>query len=175
MKVLTPVVAALRTIAAVALLAMMLVTIVDVTMRSVLGELVLGAVELVQFALVATVYLALPETLLRGEHITVDVIDQALSPTALRRLRRIAALATAVFVVALAWRTIPPALDTIEIGDLTTDLGISLFWYWLPLMIGAVAGAVAAVVYAARVFAGRSTGGPAPQPAAGHAADQGND
>ena len=174
MNVLTRVLAALRTVAAIALLAMMLVTIVDVTMRSVLNELVLGAVELVQLALVATVYLALPETLLRGEHITVDVVDQALSPTALRRLRRIAAIATTLLVVVLAWRTIPPALDTIEIGDLTTDLGISLIWYWLPLVVGAVAGAVAAVVYAVGEFADRSADGSAPGSAAGHAADPGD-
>ena len=155
---------------------MMLVTIVDVTMRNVLGELVLGAVELVQFALVATrLSRASRRPCCAASHITVDVIDQALSPTALHRLRRIAALATAVFVVVLAWRTIPPALDTIEIGDLTTDLGISLFWYWLPLMIGAVAGAVAAAAYAARVFAGRSADGSAPRSAAGHVADPSDD
>ena len=175
MTILTRLLATLRVIATVALLAMMLVTIIDVTMRSVLGELVLGAVELVQLALVAAVYLALPETLLRGEHITVDVVDQALSPAALRRLRRIAAIATALLVAALAWRTIPPALDTLEIGDLTTDLGISLVWYWLPLVVGAVAGAVAAVVYAVGEFAGRSADGSAPGSAAGHPADARDD
>ena len=175
MNVLTRFLAALRALAAVALLAMMLVTIVDVTMRIVLNELVLGAVELVQLALVATVFLALPDTLLRGEHITVDVVDQSLSPKALGRLRRIAAIATALLVVVLAWRTIPPALDTIEIGDLTTDLQISLVWYWLPLVIGAVAGAVAATVYAVREFAGRSADGAAPESTAGHASDPGDD
>ncbi|WP_428099165.1 TRAP transporter small permease [Candidatus Rariloculus sp.] len=156
MNVLTRVLAMLRIIATVSLLFMMLVTIVDVTMRSALNELVLGTVELVQLALVATVFLALPETLLRGEHITVDVIDHALSHTALRRLRRTAALATLLLAAVLAWRAIPPALDTITIGDLTTDLGISLFWYWLPLIIGAVAGAAAALAYVVGEFQARS-------------------
>ena len=156
MKILSKVLGTLRVLAMISLLSMMLVTIVDVTMRMVLNELVLGTVELIQFALVATVFLALPETFMRNEHITVDVIDQALSPSVLRILRRAAAVTTLLLVAVLAWRTIPPALDTIEIGDLTSDLGISLFWYWLPLMAGAIVGAVAALVYAAREFAARA-------------------
>ncbi len=140
----------LRVLAMISLLSMMMVTIVDVTMRIAINELVLGTVELVQFTLVATVFLALPETFLRNEHITVDVIDQAVSPALLRFLRRLAALVTLVLVAIMAWRTIPPALDTLEIGDTTTDLQISLFWYWLPVMAGAVAAAVAAVIFVAR-------------------------
>ena len=159
MKVFNKILTALRVLAMISLLSMMLVTIVDVTMRIVINELVLGTVELVQFALMATVFLALPETFMRNEHITVDVIDQVLSPRILRLLRRIAALVTLVLVAVLAWRTIPPALDTIEIGDLTSDLQISLFWYWLPLVVGAVAGAVAAFFYVAREFAARPQDG----------------
>jgi len=144
------VVRVLRVLAMISLLSMIIVTIVDVTMRMAINELVLGTVELVQFALVATVFLALPETFLRNEHITVDVIDQAASPALLRILRRVAALATFTLVAIMAWRTIPPALDTLEVGDMTSDLQISLFWYWLPVIVGAVTAAVAAVIFVAR-------------------------
>lgn len=130
----------------VALVAMMLVTIVDVGMRLLVNELVLGSVEIVQLMLVFAVFLALPETFERNEQITVDIVDQALKPRPVTRLRQAAALVTVVVLLALAWRTVPPALDTLEFGDLTSDLKISLFWYWLPIVIGCVAAAVAAVV-----------------------------
>ena len=77
MRMLARALRALRVVAMGALVVMMAVTIVDVTMRLVLGELVLGSVEIVQLALVASVFLALPETFLRDEQITVDVrIDE---------------------------------------------------------------------------------------------------
>jgi TRAP-type C4-dicarboxylate transport system permease small subunit len=137
----------------VALVVMMLVTIVDVTMRMLLNELVLGSVELVELALVAVVFLALPETFVRDEHITVDLVDQVVRAKTLRRIRTAAAIVTAVFLGAMAWRTVPPALDTLEIGDLTSDLQLSLFWYWLPIVIGAVVAAVIVVALAWRRLA----------------------
>jgi TRAP-type C4-dicarboxylate transport system permease small subunit len=140
----------LRVLSITALLVMMLVTIVDITMRLVINELVLGSVEIVQLALVASVFLALPETFLRAEHITIDVIDQGVSARTLRRLRIAATIATAVFVGVLAWRMVPPALDTLEIGDRTSDLQISLFWYWLPLVVGGAASALVMVLVVLR-------------------------
>jgi TRAP-type transport system small permease protein len=141
-----------------ALVVMMLVTIVDVTMRMLLNDLVLGSVELVELALVAVVFLALPETFVRDEQITVDLVDQLVRDKALRRLRSGAAIVTALFLGALAWRTVPPALDTLEIGDLTSDLQLSLFWYWLPIVTGAVVAAVIAVVLAWRRLATAGAG-----------------
>jgi TRAP-type C4-dicarboxylate transport system permease small subunit len=150
----------LRVLSMGALLVMMLVTIVDVTMRLVINELVLGSVEIVQLALVASVFLALPETFLRGEHITVDVIDQVVSAGTLRWLRFAATLVTTVFVGLLAWRLIPPALDTLEVGDRTSDLQLSLFWYWLPLVVGGVAAALTMVLVLLRGTSARRDQGP---------------
>ncbi len=131
---------------------MMAVTIVDVGMRLVLNELVLGSVEVVELALVCVVFLALPETFIRDEQVTVDVVDQLAGPRARRWLERSAALATAVLLVVMAVRTVPPALDTLEIGDLTSDLQLRLLWYWLPLVLGAVVAALAAIAMAVAVF-----------------------
>jgi hypothetical protein len=41
-----------------------------------------------------------------------------------------------------------PALDTLSIGDLTSDLQFSLFWYWLPMLVGGLVSVVALVVVA---------------------------
>lgn len=144
MQLLTRVVRGLKAVSMAGLLVMMGVTIVDVTMRVTLGKLVLGSVELVELALVVVVFLALPEATLARAHVTVDVIDQYVSVRTRRRLRRGAALVCGILLTVTAWRTVPPALDVIEIGDLTTDLKLSLIWYWLPIVVGFVAAAAAA-------------------------------
>ncbi len=128
----------LRWAAMLSLIVMMLVTVVDISLRLGMNELVLGSVEIVQFMVVAVVFLALPETFARDQHITVDAIDQFVSPRKQRILRFIAALLSLALLVAMALRMLPIAADTLIIGDLTTDLQISLFWYWLPVLIGAV-------------------------------------
>jgi TRAP-type transport system small permease protein len=153
MRRLTALAGALRTASMVALAAMMLVTVVDVTLRNTINQLVPGGVELVQLALVALVFLALPETVLRGEHITIDAIDRAVSPGVLRGLRLAAAVLTLLLLLALTWRTLLPALDTIRFGDTTSDLGIPFIWYWLPIVVGAATAALVQVVRVARAFA----------------------
>lgn len=150
MRLIEQVARALRIAAAVALGAMMTVTIVDVTMRNTINELVLGGVELVELALVVTVFLALPETFLRNEHVTIDAIDQLVSPRVVKVLRCTGAFLTLLLLVVLAWRMTLPALDTVTMGDLTSDLGIPLIWYWLPLVIGGIASAATAGVVAVR-------------------------
>jgi TRAP-type C4-dicarboxylate transport system permease small subunit len=126
----------MRYAAMAALLLMMAVTILDVSMRIAINELVLGSVEVVQLALVAVVFLALPETFLRDQHITVDALDQFASARALRTARIVAGIATSALVGVMAWRMVLPAIDTLVYGDLTNDLQMSLFWYWLPMLLG---------------------------------------
>jgi len=143
MKPLEQLVRFLRVAAVLSLAAMTLITIVDVTMRNTINELVLGGVELVQLTLVLSVFLALPDTFLRNEHITIDLIDQFAPPRVVAVLRCIGALLTFVLLAVIAWRMFLPALDTIDIGDRTSDLQIPLIWYWLPLLIGAVTSVLA--------------------------------
>lgn len=128
----------LRVLAVAALAAMMLVTIVDVTLRNTVSQLVLGGVELVQLALVAVVFFALPETFLRNEQITIDVLDRVLGARRVQWLRAAAAVLTLLLIGLMAWRMSLAALDTLAIGDLTSDLGMAFIWYWLPLVAGAV-------------------------------------
>ena len=129
----------LRWGAMVALGGMMIVTALDISMRNTLNQLVPGSVELVELTIVLVVFLALPETFLRREQITVDAIDQFVSPRWAAILRAAAALSTLALLATMVARMFPQAIDTLVIGDLTTDLQISLFWYWLPILVGGCA------------------------------------
>jgi len=128
-------------LSALALFCMMLVTLADVVLRQTVNLPVFGNVELVQLALVMVVYLALPETFLRGEHVTVDVIDLAVRPRVRSVLRSVAAALTLVFLIAMGWRMVAPALDTLDFGDSTMDLRLPLIWYWAPMILGVACGA----------------------------------
>jgi TRAP-type C4-dicarboxylate transport system permease small subunit len=150
MQPLASLVRVLRIAAVAALAAMVAITIVDVTMRNTINELVLGGVELVQLTLVLTVFLALPDTYLRNEHITIDLVDHFARPQTVVWLKRAAALLTLVFLAVLAWRMTVAAWDTLALGDRTSDLQIRLIWYWLPLLIGTAVSVLVSVFVAAR-------------------------
>lgn len=140
----------IRMIAMAALVLMMLVTVVDISMRITMNRLVLGSVEIVELMIVSVVFLALPETFLRGQHITVDAIDQFLSAKMRRVFEFAGALLTLLLLAAMAVRMVPIALDTITIGDLTTDLQVSLFWYWLPMLVGSILAVLAMLFVSVR-------------------------
>ena len=63
------------------------------------------------------------------------------------------ALGTLVLLALLFWRMVPAALDTLVIGDLTSDLGIPFIWYWLPLLIGGAAALLAQLAITVRELA----------------------
>ena len=141
---------ALRWTAMAGLLAMMAITVVDIAMRNMLNQLVNGSVELVSLTIVVVVFLALPETLLRDEQITVDAIDQFVSPRWVAILRASGAVGMLVMFATMTVRMFPQAIDTLIIGDLTTDLQISLFWFWLPILIGGSASVLALLMIVVR-------------------------
>jgi TRAP-type transport system small permease protein len=143
----------LRGIAIVALLAMMLIVMLDIGLRETMNRLLPGSIELVQLMLVISVFLALPDTFLRDEQITIDVLDRTLGPRVLARLRTAALIVTLALLALMSWRMIPPALDTLAFGDRMSDLGIHFIWYWLPILAGSV---VATAMVAVRLVRGRS-------------------
>jgi TRAP-type C4-dicarboxylate transport system permease small subunit len=153
MKFLSVLTVGLRTVAMIALVAMMLVTTLDISMRLAINQLVLGSVEVVQLTIVVVVFCAIPETFLRSQHITVDAIDQLVSPLGKRVLRFVGSLLTLFLLSIMAVRMVPIALDTLVVGDLTTDLQISLFWYWLPILVGTAAAALAMILVTVERFA----------------------
>lgn len=146
MSVITWLARVLRWGAMAALIAMMIVTAVDISMRNALNQLVHGSIELVQLTLVLVVFLALPETFLRDEQIAVDAIDQFASPRWVAILRASGALLTLTLLTTMVANMFPQAIDTLVIGDLTTDLQISLFWYWLPILAGGCVSMLAVLV-----------------------------
>lgn len=132
------------------LLAMMLVTVVDVAGRYFLNAPLLGAFEMTQLLLAAIVYAGLPAVSQRDGHITIDLLD-TVTPARVVPWRELMvhAACTAFFAV-LAWRLWVLAGESREWGDVTQYLG----WPLSPIVyFGAAMAAVGAVIHLGRLFA----------------------
>ena len=138
------------------LCAMMMVTVTDVVLRSLFSYPIFGTFDLVELFLVALIFLALPETFRREEHVVVDVVDHLVAPRVVALLRVLAAVLAAALLGLMLWHGVAPARDTLRFGDQTLDLGIPRFIHWLPILLGtAVAVLVALMLLARRLRAAR--------------------
>jgi len=121
---------------ALALAAMMLLTVADVILRALANLPITGAYDLVQLFLVGTVFLSIPEVFMRGENIVVDFIDHLVGPRTIDVLRMIARLLAFVFVGVLLWRMIAPALDAMRFHEVSPDLSIPMIVHWTLMVAG---------------------------------------
>lgn len=120
------------------LAAMMLITVIDVILRAVFNLPVTGAYDLVQLFLVGTVFLSIPDVFLRDENIVIDFVDHLFGATAVALLRVTANVAALVFLGLLAWRVVPPALDSIRFNEVAPDLAIPMIVHWSLMFAGIV-------------------------------------
>ncbi|MDA0651856.1 MAG: TRAP transporter small permease [Proteobacteria bacterium] len=147
----------LTRVAAVFLLAMVAINVVDVGLREGLNAPIFGTHEIVVFMLAAVAFLAIPEVFLRDQHITIELIDQVIPDRAANWLRAFGSLCALVYIVLLAWFMGQPALDYIEFNEITMDLQIPLIWQAALILTGMATAAIAAFVLLLRDI-GRATG-----------------
>lgn len=137
--------------AGVALLAAgMLVLIVDIAGRKTVGASVLGTLDLTQLAVMSCVFLAMPLAFLRGSHVRVEFLTEGLPPRALATLEFAVGLLAAVFIAVLAYYGALQARLAGAQNDVSATLRIPMILYWIPLVAGLAACAVAALLAALR-------------------------
>jgi len=132
-------------VAGVFLVAMMLLTVADVTLRAVANYPIRGTFELIELLLACTFFLALPAVFLRDEHLVVDVVDP-IAPRWVPLLRRLAEVIAIPVLALMAWEGFKAARETLVFNDVTPDLEIHRLWYWTPLLTGLIGSAIAALV-----------------------------
>ena len=123
---------------------MMLLTVADVVLRAVSNLPIRGTFEIIELLLACSFFLALPAVFLRDEHLLVDVIDP-IAPRWVPRLRRIAEVIAIPVLALMAWEGFKAARETLIFNDVTSDLSIHRLWYWIPVLIGLIGSAIAAV------------------------------
>ena len=133
-------------LAAVFLAGMMLLTVADVVLRAFFATPVRGMLELIELGLACTIFLALPAVFLRDGHLVVDVVDHLARPRFVRVLERLGAAVSLGVLALMAWQMWPLAQTMVEFGDVTSDLSIPKLWYWVPVLFGVVASALAVLI-----------------------------
>ncbi len=127
------------------LAAMMLITVADVTLRTAFNLPITGSYDLVQLFLVGTIFLSIPDVFLRNENIAIDLVDHIFARVIISVLKVVANFAALVFLVVLAWRMVPPALDSLHFGETSPDLSVPMIVHWVLMIVGIVLAIPAAV------------------------------
>jgi TRAP-type C4-dicarboxylate transport system permease small subunit len=137
-------------IAAFFISAMVLLTVADVVLRTFFSLPIPGMLELIELGLACTIFIALPAVFLRDEHLVVDVVDHLFRPAVVRVLDLLGALVSLGVLVVMAWQMVPLARTMHEFGDVTSDLSIPKLYYWIPVLFGIVASALATLLFVVR-------------------------
>jgi len=87
------------------LLAMMVLTVVDVVARYVFSRPVRGAFEVTELMLLVLIFAGLPLVSFSDEHAVMDFVDRILGPRGQRGLQRAVQAVNAAFMFLLAWLT----------------------------------------------------------------------
>jgi TRAP-type transport system small permease protein len=122
--------------AAFFLAAMMLVTVADVTSRTLFNRPITGAYDLVELLLVGSVFFSIPEVFLRGENIVIDFIDHLFGRRAIDVLKVIANLLAFLMLAVLLWQMVAPARDAIRFHEVSSDLAIPMGVHWSLMIFG---------------------------------------
>ena len=133
-------------VAALFLAAMVGLTVADVVLRTFFAAPIRGMLELIELGLACTIFIALPAVFLRREHLVVDVMDHIARPGLVRVLERLGSLVSLGVLAVMAWQMWPLAQTMAEFGDVTSDLSIPRMYYWIPVLIGVVASALAVLI-----------------------------
>lgn len=138
----------LRMVGALGLVVMAAVTLADILGRAALRLPVPGVVEIVELALACSTFAGIALAFLRGEHVTVDLLEAA--P---RRLRLVLDAAVSVAVITLlgllVWLLRADVADALEFGDATAVLGLPVAWALVAVVAGFAASALALAARAA--------------------------
>lgn len=128
-------------LAAVALIVMMSVTLLDVFLRYVFNSPIRGSYDLVESTLVIFVFHGMSTAFLQRRNIVIDLIDSFANRYLVTALIRISDLLAVLTLGLFAYAMITPAMQAFSYGDRKMELGLPLYILWTFALIG-IAGAI---------------------------------
>lgn len=123
-------------LAALALIAMMLVTVADVFMRYLFNSPVRGAYDFTETMLVVFVFHGMSAAFLTRSNIVIDALDALIGPRVTALLIRFSDLLTIATLIIIGWAMIRMALQAYDDGDRKLDLQVPLYVLWIVALVG---------------------------------------
>ncbi len=130
--------AALTLMGGAAVFGMMLLSVGDAALRSLLNAPIFGANDYTMIILSVTVSISLPLCILAGRAITIDTLVRQLPPLAGLWLHRLVSLTGALMLFYVAWRCFLNGRDAAMFGETTMLLRLPLGPSYYVLSIGMV-------------------------------------
>ena len=112
-------------LAAVALIVMMGVTLLDVTLRYLFNHPVRGSYDLVESMLVIFVFLGISTAFLQRRNIVIDLIDSFAHRAIVAVLIRVSDVLTIATLLLFTYAMVTPALQAFSYGDRKMELGLA--------------------------------------------------
>ena len=136
-------------LAAVALFAIMVLTLIDVTGRKLISTSVPGSLEMTELLMVVVIFAGLPLVSLSGEHVVFDSLDP-LIPAAVKHVQQaVVELICVAALLGVGWLMWVKGNQMIEYGDISAQLKLPLGpFVWIMSLLCAVT----AVVHGMLVF-----------------------
>ena len=132
------------------LVAMMILTVLDVFLRRVFNSPIPFSLELVEFMMVLTGFLGLAWCAMSESHIRVDLIVSRMPTRARGIIDSLCYLAGFGISVIIAWRSVMECLAIRKLHTESTVLGIPIFPFYLVVAAGFAALALAILILLAR-------------------------
>jgi len=123
-----------------------LLTMIDIALRSFSTLTVPGIVDIMQLCVLAGAMLAIPNAFLTDQHVAIDMFVDKLPERIQLGLRVFAAMLAIAFLCGVLWFSLDQAMN--EGGDRSQTIGIPMIWYWTPFLIGIALSVLANIVLA---------------------------
>lgn len=137
-------------LSAVCLLVATCIIVADVATRRSIDFPIAGTMDLTQLFVMSCAFLAMPLAFLRNAHVSVEFVTDRLPSRVLLAVEAVAAAISCAFIVASLVCSVEQALLQVGNGDRSQTIGIPIFWYWVPLLIGFAFSALATLMIVVR-------------------------
>ena len=121
-------------IGGITLLAMMLMTVISVTKRTIFGAPIPGDFELVEIGSAIAIFCFLPWCQSTGGNVLVDFFTQKSSPRANHLLEAIGDLLYLLIAGLLFWRMIHGGMEMRQYGEQSMVLRIPVWWSFIIIL-----------------------------------------
>src|SRR5262249_55027904 len=128
-------------LAAVALVVMMCVTVVDVVLRHVFNSPLRSSYDMVQVMMVLFVFNGMSTAFLQRRHIVIDLVDSFVGRRVVGVLIRISDVLTVAVLALFIYAMLTPALQSYGYGERKLELGLPIYIEWAAALIG-ISGAI---------------------------------
>lgn len=112
------------------------ITVGDILVRRVIGVSIYGLVDLTQLAMMHAVFMSIAYGFSCRAHVAVTILVDLFPPRLQVFLSVFWWLVGAGVMVVLAYATFLQALAIQEYGDVSQNIRIPMFLYWLPVVVG---------------------------------------